>query len=492
MNDTLNTNTAKTEKIDPIDFSKVDVLINGKKVNLADISKLKIKRFYPTNTKEELDNFLNNIQIENLENADDETKYAYLLAKTLVELTNNDNIGVKPNNDKIVNRISYNDSGLGIQELAGNKKAKTSKAALFKLNKAAGIGSYIQIPLYHSGFWITIRPLTNLEIINLALDLSNEITKMSRTTLGTMHTLFNLPFINASMKYISDAIIATTLQIDEEEDIFDYINVNDIYTLLWGVAKSFYPNGHNVTISCKNSGIIDETTNLPKCTYKENIHVDLEKLLWIDRSILTSEQIVHMAKRRPKSVTKKEVETYLESLPSNEEITFTLQGDDDINITVTLASPNINRYVDMGDFIVSELQEEFNEVIRKSNVNLKDEDKIDAIKDKILTTVYLKGYSHIVKHIKIDDAILEDNASIAEALEVISSSQKLSEKTKENLKTFLNKSLITTIGVPNFTCPKCGGKVGEDTIIPLAVYEYYFLLVSSRYDAIMAKQTGTK
>ena len=485
----MENNTEKS--INPLELGKIDILYNGKKVNLEDIGKLKVKRFYPTNTKMEFSDFLKNLDIEGLENADDETKYAYVLASTLRELVNNYDIGVRPNDDTMVNKIAYNSTSLGLQELNPTKKAKTGKAALIKLTKAAGLGSHIQIPLYHSGIWITIRPLKDLEIVNLALDLSNELSRISRSTLGTMQTLFNLPFINSAIKYLKDAIIATTLNLEEDEDIFDYININDIYVLLWGIAKSLYPKGHNIIVACKNNAILDENTKLPKCTYKEQLHVDLEKLLWIDRSKLTEDQIIHMAKRRPKSVTKEEVKEYTESLPTNEEINFVLTGNEDTNIEITLATPNVNKFIDLGDYIITELQEQFNEVIRKSNINFKDEDKINAVKEKILTTVYLKGYAHFVKTIKVEDAVLEDVAGVAEALEIINDSEELSNTFIDKLKSYLDRSLVTTIGIPNFTCPKCGGEQGEDKIIPLAVYEYYFLLVSSRYDVIMERQMKT-
>ena len=488
----MENNTSNVEKnINPLELSKIDILVNGKKVNLEDIGKLKVKRFYPTNSKVEFSEFLKNLDIEGLENADDETKYAYILASTLKDLVNNYDIGLRPNDDSMVNKIVYNSTNLGLQELNPNKKAKTGKAALIKLTKVAGLGSHIQIPLYHSGFWITIRPLKDLEIVNLALDLSNELTRISRSTLGTMQTLFNLPFINSVMKYLKDVIVASTLNLDEDEDIFDYININDIYVLLWGIAKSLYPKGHNIIVACKNNGVLDKNTNLPKCTYKEQLHVDLEKLLWVDRSKLTEDQIIHMAKRRPKSVSKDEVKEYVESLPTNEEINFILKGDEGTNIEITLATPSINKFIDLGDYIILELQEQFNEVVRKSNVNLKDEDKISAIKERILTTVYLKGYAHFVKSIKVEDAVLEDIAGIAEALEIINDSDELSKTFMEKLKSYLDRSLIAVIGIPNFTCPNCGGKQGEDKIIPLAVYEYYFLLVSSRYDVIMERQMTT-
>lgn len=482
---------SNNKNISPLELSKIDILVNGKKINLEEIGKLKVKRFYPTNTRMEFKEFIKNIDVEGLENTDDETKYAYILATTLKDLVENSDIGSRPNDDKMVNKIVYNNSNLGIQELNPSKKAKTSRAALIKLTKVAGLGSHIQIPLYHSGIWLTIRPLKDLEIVNLALDLSNELSKISRSTLGTMHTLFNLPFINSAIKYLRDAIVATTVTLEDDEDIFDYINVNDIYTILWGLAKSLYPKGHNIIVTCKNNSILDENTKLPKCTYKEHVHVDLEKLLWVDRSKLSEDQIAHMAKRRPKSVTKDEVKDYTESLPVNEEVNFVLTGNEGVNIEIALATPSVNKFLDLGDFIVTELQEHYNEIVRKSNVNFKDEEKIDAVREKILTTVYLKGYSHFVKYIKVEDAILEDVSGIAEALEIINDSEDLYKVFVDKLKGYIDRNLITTIGIPNYTCPSCGGKQGEDTIIPLAVYEYYFLLVSSRYDAIMERQATT-
>ena len=481
----MENNSEKKEEITSLEDK---LFTNRRKVNLDDISEMKEKRFAPTNDRKRIEKFKKELDLEALTEATDEEKYAFVTSDFIEDLVNEGDVGEK-RIDKVDNEPVYEDKEIKIRELVPTKRAKSPKAALLKLSRAVGIGSHIQIPLWHSGFWITIRPLKDIEIINLTLDLSNEITKLSRSTLASMHTIFNLPYITTAMKYIQDAIISTTLKLDEEDDIFEFINVNDIYTILWGMAKSMYPKGLDIILPCKNNYTVDPETKLPKCTYKERVHVDVDKLLWVDRSMLSTEHLAHMAKRQPNSVTKEEVKNYVESLPTNEEEIVTFQGEDGTNIEITFHIPNVKKYVDSCYFIVEEVQETLTDVIRKSNVNLRDDEKVEAIKERVLTTLYLKGYSHLIKEIRVEDGIIEDIPTIAETLEIINGSDELFRQVKEKILEIVNRKLITTIGVPNFTCPKCKEQVSDTgDIIPLAVYEYYFLLLNSRYNVIMDKQ----
>jgi len=482
-------NIEKREEV--MDTIENKLFSNRRRVNIEDISEMKEKRFAPTNDRKHIEKFKKDVDVDTLTEASDEEKYAFITSDFVEDLVNEGDLGEKPLN-KVNNKPVYEDKEIKIRELIATKRAKTPKAALLKLSKAVGMGSHIQVPLWHSGFWITLRPLKDIEIINLTLDLSNEITKLSRTTLASMHTIFNLPYITTAMKYIQDAIISTTLKLDEEDDIFDFINVNDIYTILWGMAKSMYPRGLDVIIPCKNNYEISTETGLPKCTYKERVHVDVDKLLWVDKSILTTEHLAHMSKRQPNSVTKEEVKKYVESLPTNEEEIITFQGEDGTNIEITFHVPNVKKYIDACYFIVEEVQDTLTDVIRKSNVNLRDDEKVEAVKERVLTTLYLKGYSHLIKEIRVEDGVIEDIPTIAETLEIINSSDELFKQVKNKIIEIMNRKLITTIGVPNFICPSCREQISDTgDIIPLAVYEYYFLLLNSRYSVIMEKQQRT-
>jgi len=467
-------------------FNPDTVFKNVEQVNFERVSKLKEKRYTPTSTRKEIEEFIKNIDAKALANADQETQFSFAIEEASMGMVNEHDVGYRKL-ENVENEIKDEEGNvLSIRELSSSKRAKTGKAALLKLVKAAGVGAITQIPLYHSGFWITVRPLKDTEIINLGLDLSNAISELNKSTLGIVNTLSNLPYVEKITNLLNDIILNTTLKLEEDEDILDYININDLYTIAWGIAKSMYPKGMDIIVPCKNNAVVDENTGLPKCTYKAKARVDIDKLFWVDKTKLTKDHILQMSKRKPNSVTKDEVKEYQETLPTNEPLSFTLDSEDGSRIDITLQSCNVNRYLELGYNLVEQIEDYLDSVINKLNV--RDEEAKDNAKERILRAFYLKSYTHLFKEIRIDDARLETVEEINEALEVFDSSVEFSKVIKDKLIEFLDRKLVTVIGIPNFTCPTCREVQSEDAIIPIAVYEYFFLLVNSRYNVIMEKQ----
>jgi len=463
------------------------VFKNVEKVDFNKVVNYREKRYVPTSTRKEIDEFIKNVDSKALSKADQETQFSFAIEEATRDMVNEHDIGYKKLED-VTNEVKDEENvNLTIRELTTSKRARTGKAALLKLVKATGVGAITQIPLYHSGFWITVRPLKDTEIINLGLDLSNAISELNKSTLGIVNTLVNLPYVEKITNLLNDIIINTTLKLDDEDDILDYININDLYTIAWGIAKSMYPKGMDIIVPCKNNAVVDENTGLPKCTYKARVKVDIDKLFWVDKTKFTKDHISQMSKRKPNSVTKDEVKEYQETLTTNEPLSFTLDSEDGSRIDITLQSCSVNRYLELGYNLVEQIEEYLDNVINKLNV--KDEDAKENAKERILRTFYLKSYTHLFKEIRIDDARLESIEEIVEALEVFDSSIEFSKIIKDKLIEFLDRKLLTVIGIPNFTCPKCRATQSEDAIIPIAVYEYFFLLVNSRYNVIMEKQT---
>jgi len=467
-------------------FNPDVIFKNVEKVNFERVSKLKEKRYFPTATRKEIDEFLKNVDAKVLSKADPETQFSFAVEEAALSTINNGDVGCRKLENVTNDLKDEEDNSLVIKELSSSKRAKTGKAALLKLVKAAGVGAIVQIPLYHSGFWITIRPLKDTEIINLGLDLSNAISELNKSTLGIVNTLSNLPYVEKLTNLLDDIILNSTLKLEEDESILNYININDLYTIAWGIAKTMYPKGMDIIVPCKNNAVINESTGVSKCTYKAKARVDIDKLFWVDRSLLTKDHILQMSKRKPNSITKKEVEEYQETLITNEPVTFTLSGDEDEKIDITLQSCSVSRYLELGNMLVEQIEDYLDNIINKLDV--RNEEAKDNAKERILRAFYLKSYTHLFKEIRLEDARLETVEEINEALEVFDSSIDFSKTIKEKLIDFLDKKMVTVIGIPNFTCPVCKKTQGEDTIIPIAVYEYFFLLVNSRYNVIMEKQ----
>lgn len=403
-------------------------------------------------------------------------------------LTTNDDVFCEnlEKND-YVNGINYGESDLNMKHIKVKGSGTMSgSAAVAKFSSALGIGETINVPLWHSGMWVTIRPPKDTDIINLEIALSNNEIKIGRETNTLVYSNYSVIFNRIVTDFIVSHIVATSVKIPDDTDIRDLIRIQDLYTLIVGLASTIYPEGYPIIRNCKNSlEIVDDK---PKCDFSVSGNVDPMKLLWVNKKVLTTKTLEHMSNKRPDSTTVAQIKEYQLSLDANNSSDIMVTSGNGVNFTLTLKSPTLASYIDNGE-------EWIETVTNKSEELFTDKDSEDVKTNKIndITAAVVLGVynTYITKAELGDGTIVTDKTTLNGIIELLSSDEKVLKSFIEDIKKFIDTKAISIIATPAYTCPKCKAENVNETdnhafkeFLPINVLEHFFDLGALRTSKI--------
>ena len=395
-----------------------------------------------------------------------------------VNYTNKDNaLYDSVNNDGMINNFKYADKELGIRPLKiGGSGNLNGDAAIAKLANIIGVGETIQVPLWHSGFWVTLKPVKDVELINLDMQITNNQITLGRDTNTLIFSNYSVVFNRIVTNFIINHIQSTTLDLPTGEDLREYISVQDLYTLVNSLLYSMHPRGYPLIRTCSNSNVLNAETNKPKCSHTIEAKIDFRKMLWVDRKMLSKEHIAQMSKRTPGSVTTDDVIEYANTLPINKSKKIEVEYNGN-KVYFILKTPTLKDYINNGEKWV-------NDIISKSEAiftETTDNEEREAIINTTAAAMVMGVYNIYISEILFEDgSTIKNRIDIDDALTMLSNSQDLIKVFLDGIKEYINSNNISVIGITNYTCPACGEdqvKEGKDNfkeIIPINVLESFF------------------
>lgn len=350
-------------------------------------------------------------------------------------------------------------------------------AALFKVRAAAGLGTIVNVPLWHTGIWLKLKAPSEGTLLELERRIALEKIDLGRSTVG-------VAFSNASIylnTYLIDMILNHvydgTYKDLSPKALKRIIKVTDIPQLVWGMACAIWPNGYRLVQPC----VSDPT----KCRHLDEAHVNVSKLSWVDNRALSTAQRNHMS-YRDGSVDDAKLLSYKDEhvAPQSKRIKIT----DDMSIRLEV--PTIEEYEIAGfrwiDGIVRMTDEAFGQSIRG-------EERNDYITQQGAMS-NLRRYSHWIKSIDFsDDTSADDRESIDVALDGLTANDEIRRTIIDGVESFIRQTVINAIGIPRYDCPSCGGQPSDmdvperlKEIIQLEVNEIFFTLQYMRVSKVLA------
>jgi len=462
-----------------------EVFDDGEAIDAKEISKLKEPRPAPSASRKTIKDTVDDIELEDL--TEDE-QVSIILQRNNKGFIESEDTGYREDMVSFTNKVD-GEKPLHSKALKFNKKVSSGKAALLKLKQASGLGSHVNIALWHSGFYITMAPLTDEEILRLELEITEELTRIGKATNTLIFSNYSVIFTEVIFKHFRGKIIASSLDIGDDQDILDYIHINDVNAVAINIAMSIFPNGFNAVIPCSNDTKLKD--GKPACNNVKRVKLALDELQWEDLTKLTPKHIQQMNKTNPKTVSIEDVIEYQKTLPTNGEVieTFTLPYEDEsLTVDVTFQSPNISYYLEAGKDFISTLRHNANQILKEST----HVDKPEDAEELLVKSYYLQLYIHYIKSIKIDDAKLTSIEDIKEALNTMVSNDDTRTKFLADIHAYIDNSLVSIVGIPNFRCESCNIAQSKHELIPLAVFEYFFILLHSRYEKVMDRYQKEK
>lgn len=358
----------------------------------------------------------------------------------------------------------------------------SGEAALLRVQSRLAMGAHVQIPLWNSGIWVTIKPPHDDAFLELQERIALEKIDLGRATRGLVFDNYQVYTMHHVMDFVYRHITATTLKFGQEgieAALDEAILITDIPNLLLGVLSTMYPHGYELTQPC--------TADISKCTEVFRGLINLTKIGWVDVNRFTEAQRKHMSNRRSESVSLDDVKAYQDAFPSQESAVVKLRGD----INIVLEVPNMARYRDSGQRWVDAID---TDTARAFGTELQGQAREDYMfRQAVISS--LGAYSHWYKQIVIlgdndDDQIIVDRVTLEATAKTLSADNDVVYQVERAIKHYNDYASCTIVGIVNFECPKCKQTqlrpdAPNQVIIPIDVVSTFFTLLSKRLAKIL-------
>jgi hypothetical protein len=390
-----------------------------------------------------------------------------------------------------VNMLKFGDKDLNTRPLPINmeKGPLNAETAVARFTAMLGVGEIIQVPLWHSGFWITIKPPKNTDILNLEISLTNAQVSLGRETNTLIYSNYSVIFNRIVTDFIMDHVISVSIKLPDDKDVRDYIVVHDLYPLVLGMITAMHPSGIDVTRSCINASKLDEN-KIPLCDFNVSARLDTKKLLWVNRKALTTKMLNQMSIRQPNGVTVDEVKEYQNNITQILSETIEVETANGSSVKLVLNLPMLRNYIDNGERWV-------NRVISKAEELFTTNDSYESKNSKVndvLLSVILGIYNVFITKIELNGEWAEDEDAIYAVLDVLSSDEDAFNVVIDKIKHYISKSAIAMVATPNYECPTCqkdqareGVPAAFKELIPLNILEGFFDLSVLKIKVIRAR-----
>jgi hypothetical protein len=310
----------------------------------------------------------------------------------------------------------------------------TGERAMLRTMALMGRGSILQIPLWHSGFWMTIKNPGEVDLLDTLQTIVDNKISFGRATNGLAfanHVVVNQgAVIDLAMRNLYETSVKGFTTV---EKIRGSICALDIPMIAWGLACVMYPRGfqfERALLDAKGvkTKVVRELLNVAAC-------------LRVDTSSLDEWQLKHMSQRVTGSMGEETVKLYRERFLRGKP--QSIQLDDSIGITMRV--PSVDEYLIAGQTWVDELAAIVNEAFTQ---DMSEQKRTEMIIDRAKATS-MRQYVHWIKSIDHpNDQRIEDRPTIENTISNMSADDVVRGKYYEAVQAYINDSVIALIGVP--------------------------------------------
>lgn len=383
---------------------------------------------------------------------------------------------------EFTNEVKKNGIHFGIDEMPARVNGKTLAGDIsnFWMASHLGVGSLQMVPLFHSGFWVAVKPPSEESTIELARIIQNDKIDFGRYSYGITYSQTTSITIERLVQFALDHVLYSTVRITEKDKSSDYrdlIKMQDIQTLLWGIAAAWYPKGFNYRRPC--------VQDPGKCAHVSTGKLDVAKLLWVNRAKLTDREYGYLSYRKSASITLDNVAEYQKQLAVTLGRDITICEGTNQELNFTLKSPTIAEYFDAGHRWIDG-------IVRAVETAIADTGDFDE-RNSIITqhgrATAMRQYSHWVEQISTGPSggsvVISERGAIESNLAILSQQRVARKEFETKVREYMEGSTIAIVGVPSYDCPICGAdqsvdKSPIDNIIPLDVPHVFFELLGGK------------
>lgn len=319
---------------------------------------------------------------------------------------------------------------------AKNSGNLTGAAAISHFNSSGRVGKQIRIPLYHSGFWVTIKTPTTIDQAEMLDQLRNVRVNAGTQTFGRVFNHYTTIANQIAAELAYESIIATSLDIDIRE-VRRFVVLHDLPILIWGLAASIWPNGFEY-----------ERAKMGDPSKPENIvtqRIKVENAQWTDITELNEWQRDHMAKKQTRSMKVEQLETYRNHFKNQgmREVVIQEESRDFDKITATIRVPYADDYIVSGNRWINDILNMYMSVADRPGGNKARDEYVMSR----MNMTEMRAYSHWVYSLSTRGGEVTDPETILKILDNLSSRGELRANLIKSIFKYIDDTTISIIGV---------------------------------------------
>lgn len=375
----------------------------------------------------------------------------------------------------------------GVPGISGGSSGHmlSGEAALRAVQTRLSMGQHLQRPMWNSGFWVTMTPPMDKDILALERRIQMEKISLGRETRGVVFDNYQVYIVEHLLRFAYAHISETSMKYGAEglaAALNEHLLVSDIPNLLLTLLRSMYPNGYDLVQPC--------TVDIATCNHVAQGLIDFGKLDWVDTSMLNDAQRRHMSRRKGESHTQAEVKTYQAGFATFNDNVIELDG----AIRISLSVPTVGKYIDSGRRWVDAIDKDSIDVF---GTDLVGQDRERYMYDQAVLTT-LQAYSHWFGEIILlgtdggDDQVITDQTTLEQTAGTLSRNPEIVKDIERGVRRFSDSSTCTVFGLVNYECPKCKRMqlrpdAPGQVIIPMDIVGTFFTLLSNRLRRILSQ-----
>jgi hypothetical protein len=348
----------------------------------------------------------------------------------------------------------------------------TGERAMLRVSALLGRGSIVQIPLWHSGFWITVKSPGEIELLDALQHISDNKINFGRSTNGLTFAnhvvVTNSAIVDLAMRSMFETTVAGFNTTDK---IRGAINAMDIPAIAWGLAAAVYPKGFQFERALLDARgvattVVRELLNVGTCLYT-------------DRNCLNDWQVSHMAQRVTGSMNPASLPIYRDHFVVGKRRTIMLSDE----VGITLRTPSVDEYLNSGQRWVDELVQSVTNAFAQ---DLTEKQRNDMIYDRAKATS-MRQYVHWIESIdmpKLGKQIV-DRPTLEMTISNMSSDDVVRDKYYKAVQQYINDSMVSIVAVPQVHVDESDKVLPRfENIIPIDPVSVFFSLLYQKIQQI--------
>ncbi len=345
--------------------------------------------------------------------------------------------------------------------------------ARLMLRDSMKLGTTFTVPLWHSGFWVTLRAPSEGPLLELLRTITQDKISLGRATYGLLYSNMMVYTQRHLLDFIVEHVYETSLAVANMSELRQHIQLADLSVLVWGLACATWPHGFQYRRAC--------ISDPEKCHHVVEERLSLSRLLAQDKTALSDRQIQHMTNRQRGKMTLDKVELYRSDFILGK--AKLIQIVDGLSMEMTM--PLAQDYIDSGTRWVMDIEDNYGRIMGQ------DETARDTYLLDQARASDMRQYAHLVTAIEVEGrGRIEDRETIEGSLADLSGRDDIRLAFLKKVSEYLDSSLVAFVAIPNYQCPACNGwqRPQDDTsashLIPIDVYQTFFRLLVQRQERV--------